>query len=243
MVQCSTKIKKKLPDNWGTTDCKIKTIYIREYFKVDGAYTDDLRLKYDPKRGSLQAEWSIPKLSTDKRSKTKRESTGTWDPKLAAAVAVEKQSLYNDSSHGKKRVSQVSKKYSLERYWKIWFEDFCKDNALKRNGKNNITNQKNYWDGEGWGIGHQPFSKKNIDDIDYKDLNDYWRLLDVRGASLDKPRDMSGQKKQIKTILNKLVKTARITHREKYGNLPDLVFPAIKKSLGTDEAEVFTRKE
>ena len=37
MVQCSTKIKKKLPDKWGTTDCKIKTIYIREYFKVDDA--------------------------------------------------------------------------------------------------------------------------------------------------------------------------------------------------------------
>ena len=243
MVQCSTKLKKKLPDKWGTNDCKIKTIYIREYFKVDGAYTDDLRLKYDPKRGSLQAEWSIPKLSTDKRSKTRRESTGTWDPQLAAAVAVEKQSLYNDSSNGKKRVSQVSKKYSLERYWKIWFEEFCKDNALKRNGRNNITNQKSYWVGEDWGIGSQPFSKKNIEDIDYNDLNDYWRVLDVRGASLDKPRDMAGQKKQIKTILNKLIKTARVTDKERYGNLPDLVFPVIKKSLGKDEVEVFTRKE
>ena len=243
MVQCSTKLKKKLPDKWGTNDCKIKTIYIREYFKVDGAYTDDLRLKYDPKRGSLQAEWSIPKLSTDKRSKTRRESTGTWDPQLAAAVAVEKQSLYNDSSNGKKRVSQVSKKYSLERYWKIWFEEFCKDNALKRNGRNNITNQKSYWVGEDWGIGSQPFSKKNIEDIDYNDLNDYWRVLDVRGASLDKPRDMAGQKKQIKTILNKLIKTARVTDKERYGNLPDLVYPVIKKSLGKDEVEVFTRKE
>ena len=83
MVQCSTKIKKKLPKNWGTPSCEIKTIYIKEYFKVDGAaYTDDLRLKYDPKRGSLQAEWSIPKLSTDKRNKTRRESTGTWDLEL-----------------------------------------------------------------------------------------------------------------------------------------------------------------
>jgi len=243
MVQCSTKLKKKLPDKWGTNDCKIKTIYIREYFKVDGAYTDDLRLKYDPKRGSLQAEWSIPKLSTDIRSKTRRESTGTWDPQLAAAVAVEKQSLYNDSSNGKKRVSQVSKKYSLERYWKIWFEDFCKDNALKRNGRNNITNQKSYWVGKDWGIGSQPFSKKNIEDIDYNDLNDYWRVLDVRGASLDKPRDMAGQKKQIKTVLNKLVKTARVTDKGRYGNLPDLVFPTIKQSLGKDEVEVFTRKE
>ena len=60
MVKYSTKIKKKLHKNWGTSSCEIKTIYIKEYFKVDGAaYTDDLRLKYKPKRGSLQAEWSI----------------------------------------------------------------------------------------------------------------------------------------------------------------------------------------
>ena len=46
MVQCSTKVKKKLSENWGAPLCEIKTIYIKEYFKVDGAtYTDDLRLK------------------------------------------------------------------------------------------------------------------------------------------------------------------------------------------------------
>ena len=244
MVQFSTKIKKKLPKNWGTPSCEIKTIYIKEYFKVDGAaYTDDLRLKYDAKRGSLQAEWSIPKLSTDKRNKTRRESTGTWDPELAAAVAVQKQSLFNDSSLAKKRVAQVSKKYSLERYWKIWFQGFMADNKLKRNSKNNIRNQANYWNGEGWGIGHQPFSKKNIVDVDYNDLNDYWRLLDERGANLTEPKDMAGQKKQIKTLLNKLIKTARITDKEKYGNLPDLVYPQIKKTLGKEESEVLQRDE
>ena len=133
MVQCSTKIKKKLPKNWGTPSCEIKTIYIKEYFKVDGAaYTDDLRLKYDPKRGSLQAEWSIPKLITDKRNKTRRESTGSWDPELAAAVAVQKQSLFNDSSLAKKRIAQVSKKYSLERYWKIWLEEYKEENKFKK---------------------------------------------------------------------------------------------------------------
>ena len=244
MVQCSTKIKKKLPKNWGKPSCEIKTIYIKEYFKVDGAaYTDDLRLKYDPKRGSLQAEWSIPKLSTDKRNKTRRESTGTWDPELASQVAVQKQSLFNNSPLAKKRVAQVSKKYSLERYWKIWFQGFMADNKLKRNSKNNIRNQANYWNGEGWGIGHQPFSKKNIEDVDYNDLNDYWKFLDERGANLTEPKDMAGQKKQIKTILNKLIKTARMTDKEKYGNLPDRVYPIIKKTLGKEEAEVLQRDE
>ncbi len=244
MVQCSTKLRKKLPNKWGTTDCKIKTIYIRDYFKIEGSsYTDDLRLKYDPKRGSLQAEWSVPKKPTDKRNVTKRISTGTWDPLLAAQVAVEKQSNYNISSDLTNRVAQVNRKYSLEKYWKIWFEEFCKKNELKRNGKNNIRNQANYWNGEGWGIGSQPFSKKNIEDVDYNDLDDYWRVLDKRGASLDPPRDMAGQKKQIKTILNKLIKKARTTDKKKYGLLPDLVYPVIEKSLGTDEVEVFTRKE
>ena len=57
--------------------------YIYRWFEIEN----------DPKRGSLQAEWSIPKLSTDKRNKTRRESTGTWDPELAAAVAVQKHYL------------------------------------------------------------------------------------------------------------------------------------------------------
>ncbi len=239
MVQCSTKYKKKLPDKWGTTDCEIKTIYIREYFKIEGAsYTDDLRLKYDPKRGSLQAEWSIPKLPTDKRNKTRRESTGTWDPLLASQIAVEKQSSFNALPH-----AQVSKKYSLERYWKIWLKEFTVVNQIKRNGKINIRNQANYWNGEGWGIGHQPFSKKNIEDVDYNDLNDYWKFLDERGANLPEPKDMAGQKKQIKTLLNKLIKTARITDKGIYGNLPDLVYPIIKKTLGKEEAEVLQRDE
>ena len=43
---CRQKLKKKLPINWGTDKCSIKTIYIRDYFKVEGAsYTDDLRLR------------------------------------------------------------------------------------------------------------------------------------------------------------------------------------------------------
>ncbi len=54
---------------------------------------------------------------------------------------------------------------------------------------------------------------------------------------------MAGQKKQIKTILNKIIKTARMTDKEKYGNLPDLVYPIIKKTLGKEEAEVLQRDE
>ena len=85
--------------------------------------------------------------------------------------------------------------------------------------------------------------KKNIEDVDYNDLNDYWRFLDERGANLNEPKDMAGQKKQIKTLLNKLIKTARITDKEKYGNLPDLVYPIIHKTLGTEEVEVLQRDE
>tara|TARA_Y100001968_G_scaffold322046_1_gene357458 strand:- start:673 stop:2106 length:1434 start_codon:yes stop_codon:yes gene_type:complete len=239
-----TKLKKKLPINWGTDKCSIKTIYIRDYFKVEGAsYTDDLRLRHDPNRASLQAEWSIPKLPADKRSKTKRESTGTNDVMLAVQNAIEKQNHYLINGDLRKRVEQINKKYTLERYWNLWFDRFCKDNELKRNGKNNIRNQKLYWQGEGYGIKHQPFASKNVDDIDYNDLDDYWRVLDVRGANLTVPCDMAGQKKQIKTLLNKLIKTARLNDKDRYGKLPDLVYPEIRKSLGVHEAEVFTRQE
>ena len=100
-----------------------------------------------------------------------------------------------------------------------------------------------YWQGEGYGIKHQPFASKNVEDIDYNDLDDYWRVLDVRGANLAVPCDMAGQKKQIKTLLNKLIKTARLNDKDRYGKLPDLVYPEIRKSLGVHEAEVFTRQE
>ena len=57
-----------------------------------------------------------------------------------------------------------------------------------------MRNQKLYWQGEGYGIKHQPFASKNVEDIDYNDLDDYWRVLDVRGANLTVPCDMAGQK-------------------------------------------------
>ena len=87
----------------------------------------------------------LSKLTIDKRIQTNRESTGTNAVILAVQTAIEQQNHFLMSGDLRKRVAQINKKYMLERYWNIWFDRFCKDNELKRNGKNNIRNHKLYW--------------------------------------------------------------------------------------------------
>ena len=88
-------------------------------------------------------------------------------------------------------------------------------------------------------MGLQEWSKKCITDIDYNDLRDYWKLLEERGAKKDPPTDMAGTKKQQKTLLNKLLKEARIRD---FPQLPDLVYPRIT-SKGKDSVEWLRREE
>ena len=86
----------------------------------------------------------LSKFPIDKRIKTNRESTGTNDVILAVQNAIEQQNRFLMSGDLRKRVEQINIKYIWERYWNIWFDRFCKDNELKRNGKNNIRNKKLY---------------------------------------------------------------------------------------------------
>jgi len=235
----STKYKKSLPEDW-------KTVYVRDYFTVDAPYTDSLRLRKQSGR-SIQAEF-LPPESKDPRSRktkdnrriTKRLSTGKVDPLEAVEIAVELEANYLNHAGQETAKIEDEKKYSLQRYWEIWFDQFCKDQDVKRNGKNNIRNQSCYWKGEEYGIMHQPFVKKKVDSINAKDLIEYWRVLDLRGKRIG--NDMAGTKKQIKTLLNKLIKTARIEDPNQFGNLQNLIYPEIK-SFGKEEVEYFTRQE
>ena len=219
---------------------------MRDYFSVDAPYSDSLRLRRQEGR-AIQAEF-LPPESVDPRKRktkenrriTKRISTGTKDPIEAVEIAVELEAMYLSNAGKKKTDKEDDKKYSLHRYWNIWFDEFCKEQDLKRNGKNNIRNQSCYWKGEEYGIMHQPFAKKRVDFIIQKDLIEYWRVLDKRGKRIG--NDMAGTKKQIKTLLNKLIKTARIEDPNKFGNLPNLIYPEIK-SYGKEEVEYFTRRE
>ena len=173
----------------------------------------------------------------------KKLSTFTKDPLEAARKAIEFSidgSFVGNEDELKKKKDE---EFSLYKYWDIYFKKFCEDKILKRNYTNNRNNELNKWDGVGWGLMHQPFAFKSVDQIGYADLDEYWKLLDRRGASLKDPKDMVGQKKQLRTLLNKLLKEARITDKEKFSNMPKLVYPTIERRLGKEEVEYLTRDE
>ena len=236
------RIKKKLPEGW-------KSVYVCEYFKCDDPYHEGLKLKRTNGR-KIQCEF-LPPITKDSRDRVGKEkrrspylkSTGTHDPVEAVTEAIKIQTDF--FSHGtqeaqKKRVEQ---QYSLSKYWEIYFKKFCEKAETKRNSKRRIRDEKNLWTGEGWGIMHQPFANKSVDKVDANDLDDYWIALDKRGLTRNPPTDMSGQKKSLKTLLNKLMKTARATDKNKFGNLQDLIFPTIHQWSTKDEVEYFTRDE
>ena len=236
------RIKKKLPEDW-------KSVYVCEYFKCDDPYHEGLKLKRTNGR-KIQCEF-LPPITKDPRVRVGKEkrrtpylkSTGTYDPVEAVTEAIKIQADF--FSHGTQEAQRkrVEQKYSLSKYWEIYFKKFCEKAETKRNSKRRIRDEKNLWTGEGWGIMHQPFANKSVEKIDANDLDDYWIVLDKRGANKNPPTDMSGQKKSLKTLLNKLIKTARATDKNKFGNLPDLIFPTIHQWSTKDEVEYFTREE
>ena len=242
VVNVKFKNTKKLPVDW-------KTIEVREYFTCDAAYHEGLKLQRKKGR-NINAVWLPPitkdfreRVGKSKRRIEKKLSTFTKDPIEAARKAIEYQiqGAFIDAE-----IEQQKKKdeeFSLYKYWDIYFKKFCEKMILKRNYTNNRSNELNKWNGVGWGLMHQPFAFKSVDQIGYADLDEYWKLLDQRGASLPKPTDMVGQKKQLRTLLNKLLNQARITDKEKFSNMPKLVYPTIERRLGKEEVEYLTRDE
>ena len=73
-------------------------------------------------------------------------------------------------------------------------------------GASRIRDEVLKWEGEGYGIKQQPWSNKPVDRINTLDLEDYWSVLDQRRTPTN---DMSGTKKQQKTLIRKLLKEAR----------------------------------
>lgn len=236
------RLKKNLPEGW-------KSVYVCDYFKCDDQYHEGLKLKRTNGR-KIQVEF-LPPISKDPRDRVGKEkrrspflkSTGTHDPLEAVTEAIKIQTEFFSSGGQEAQKIRVEKQYSLNKYWEIFFRKYCEDAELKRNAKRNIRDTRNLWQGEGWGIKHQPFAQKSIDLIDANDLENYWRALDKRGMQNTPQNDMSGQKASIKTLLNKLIKTARASDKNRFGNLPDLIYPPIKKWKIKEEVEYFTRKE
>ena len=241
-VNVRFKNTKKLPVDW-------ITIEVREYFTCDAAYHEGLKLQRKKGR-NINAVW-LPPITKDNRERVgkvqrrieKKLSTFTKDPLEAARKAIELSIVGAFIGNEVEPKKKKNEEYSLYKYWDIYFKDYCEKKVLNRNYTNNRNNELNKWDGVGWGLMHQPFAFKSVDEIGYADLDEYWKLLDRRGASLKPPVDMVGQKASLKTLLNKLLDKARITDKERFSTMPKLVYPPITRTLGKEEIEYLTRNE
>ncbi len=161
-------------------------------------------------------------------SKGKRRNfegtTGEEDPYLAALVAIKWYKEQRNLLTEMMKELEYNSNHSLEHYWELYFSDFTNEYRDKVGGRKRITNTRSTWFAEETGVGEQPFARKCIDRIQYKDLNDYWLKLDAKGRKIGS--DMAEQKRSIKTLINKLFK--RALQDQDFPNLTMPIFPTIK---------------
>jgi hypothetical protein len=98
------------------------------------------------------------------------------------------------------------KQFALGTYWERWFAK----ESRRRQGDRGIVRWKRdeslKWDGEGYGIKHQPWAQNSVERITAGDFDDYWAVLDQRRTPTN---DMGGTKAAQKTLIKKLLKEAR----------------------------------
>lgn len=209
---------KQLPEDWlnGTKH----TLNVREDLglKAHGVPAD-LRVKR--KRGkstsNLYAEY-LPPAEEDTRAHsgrsrggkgkrlTKEASMGTQDAYEAGKRAIvwiqEQRRIENKKREETEREAQ----HSLAIYWERWFTRESNRRKNQRNYSKWLREETLKWEGVGYGIKHQPWAQKSVEDINAIDFEDYWVALDSRKSVSN---DMGGTKKQQKTLIRKLLKEAR----------------------------------
>ena len=223
---------KKLPKNWVRGEknslnvlidlgikCPVSNLFIYRGSKNKGL--------------TLLCRW-LPDEEEDLRPENKKRtkggkrkyfegSTGCIDPFEAGKVAVDWYKKVRKGMEDDARIQEFSEGKSLHTHWETFYKQFEKDFINKRGGTKRITNTKTYWYGEEIGIMHQPFSLKSVEKINYNDLEKYWEVIDKRGEKYG--RNMAETKKQIKTLLNKLIKVA--IRSGQHPNLRQLEYPTI----------------
>ncbi len=113
-------------------------------------------------------------------------------------------------SKGIKRKVQRQEEHSLHRYWERWsLREFEKP---RRNLQSKVKFRRDTqlkWDGEHYGIKHQPWAQKSVDEINFVDFQDYFLLLEKR-ARKNNGTNGSGMKEQQKAFIRALMMEAEI---------------------------------
>jgi len=231
---------KKLPENWINGTQKTLDVYLELGFKPDRVGLKVYKNKAS-KTGNLYCRWLPPKEEDIREHKKKRLSyystTHTKDPYEAGRFAVSWLKDLIQQIEQEKQTQKYNSKTSLHHYWQPFWERQNKDISGKRGSNKILKDLRLKWEGEGYGISHQKWSKKSVEDINFKDLEDYWSLIGDRGK--DKGRDMAETKRQQKTLLNKLFDEAR---RTDFPQLPDFKYPKIT-TKSKESPECFTQTE
>lgn len=165
------------------------------------------------------------------------QSMRTKDPLEAGHRAVRWWKELSKDLQARQDEKFYDSKHSLERYWNQWWIKEERRLLQKTNGSRRIKDEKAKWSASEWGVGSQAWSKKRIDLIDYKDLDEYWRLLDRRATTTN---DMVGTKKQQKTLINKIFTEAMT---DDMPQLKKLDFPKIVAGRSKSEVKHLRKEE
>jgi hypothetical protein len=210
-------VAKDLPEEW--TNGTLNTLYVvRDLGLKKSGVPADLRItrKSGKTTKVLYAQY-LPAEDDDSRPHAGRtrngigrrivreSSTGFSDPFQAGRAAIEWVLEDQRIAKAKKAQQEQDAHHTLHTYWEKWLAKETRRREGSR-GAARLRDEILKWEGEGYGIKHQPWSNKPVDRINTLDLEDYWSLLDQRRTPTS---DMSGTKKQQKTLIRKLLTEAR----------------------------------
>ncbi len=215
-----------LPSDWsviGVSDLGIK-----------GSYPNNLKIRKVSRTQNLSASW-LPSEEEDHRpSKGRvgksgkrdplRASMRTPDPYEAARRAVAWVQEVQKSARVLKEQSEAEHQHALETYWERWFARESATRKPQRNFARWSRDTRLKWDGQSYGVKHQPWAQKSVEKITAADFADYWAVLDARRTPTN---DMGGTKAQQKTLIRELLKEARSDFP--HLSIPD--FPSISKQV------------
>ena len=232
---------KELPDDW--LNGKKSSLSVRSDLGVRNA-PDRLSIFKNKSRNTkgLMCRWMPMPASIDIRPDEGRNSsgkrvpyvgsTGFSDPYKAGKVAMRWWEELQVDIDNQKKQQKYSSTHSLHSYWETWYAKFSARGDISPRNKRDRLNQ---WNGEGWGIAEQKWSKKCIDEVNALDIEEYFSLLDKRGDGTK--GSMAVQKQNQKSLLNKL----NVEARKDFPLLQPFVFPVITKVK--KEVEHFTHQE
>ena len=238
----------KLPDDW--LSGKKKSLNVALELGIRNCPVTNLYIyKGNPKQGKLLLCRWLPYEEEDLRPESKKRykngkrrsfegRTGCVDPFDAGKEAIKWYREIRNQMIEDAKLLDFDTGKSLEHYFEIWFDSFKSDYINQRGGQKRITNVKGYWSGKEIGICHQPFAQKNIEKITYKDLDDYWKVIDKKGKRIGSK--MAETKKQIKTLINKLFATAKLSG-DFSSNLRNPEYPPIKE--GEKKQAIYLQKK